>query len=237
LEDGNTMVRTRGNNGGRLWYSLPVLLLFLVPWSAVAAGSLYVSDTTLETILRSGPGTSYRIISMIQAGTRVTQVSEEDIWAQVTTEDGKTGWMLKKYLSDQVPWVVTAEKLTSQNKALQTQLVQSKQVKQDLSEENAKIKKELEETKRNLESLRQQYDTLKKGSSQYLSLKDSFDKLTENAKQVNEQLSQVQQGYDTLKYSTAIHWFLSGAGVLVAGWLLGLIMARARRRRTSELYR
>jgi SH3 domain protein len=237
LEDGNVMVRLRGCNGRRLWYSVPVLLLFWAPWAAAWAGSLYVSDTTLETVLRSGPGLSYRIFAMIQVGTPVTLVSEQDIWAQVTLEDGKTGWVLKKYLTDEVPWRVTAERLTSRNKALQAQLTEIKQAKQDLSEETAKLKKDLDETRRNLESVRQQYETLKKGSSQYLSLKGSFDKLTEEAKQANERLSEVQQGYDSLKSSTTIQWFLSGAGVLVLGWLLGLIMARTRRRRPSELYR
>ncbi len=237
LEDGNAMVRLRRNDGRRLWCSVPVLLLFWVPWTVAWAGNLYVSDTTLETILRTGPGTSHRIISMIQVGTRVTLVSEEDIWAQVTLEDGKTGWMLKKYLTNQPPWVLTAERLTAENKALQAQLAQMKRGKQDLSDETAQVKKDLEATKRELDSVRQQYETLKKGASQYVSLKGAFDKLTEEAKQVNDRLSEVQQGYDNLKSSTMINWFLSGAGVLVLGWLLGLIMARTRRRRTSELYR
>lgn len=231
------MVRLRGNDRRRLWYLLPVLLLVWAPWTVAWAGSLYVSDTTLETILRTGPGTSHRIISMIQVGTRVTLVREEDIWAEVTLEDGKTGWMLKKYLSDHPPWLVTAERLTAENKALQAQLAQMKRGKQELSDEGAQVKKDLETTRRELESVRQQYETLKKGASQYLSLKGAFDKLTDEAKQVNDRLSEVQQGYENLKSSTTINWFLSGAGVLVLGWLLGLFMARTKRRRTSELYR
>jgi SH3 domain protein len=216
---------------------LTALLLACVPWAAAWAGNLYVSDTALEAVLRSGPGTGNQMISMVPAGTRVNLVSEADKWAQVTLEDGRTGWMLRKYLSDQLPWRITAEKLASENKGLQAQMAQMKRGKQDLSDETTRLKKDLETTQRELQSLRHEYEALKKGATEYLNLKSSFDRLTTDANQARDQLTEVQQGYENLKSSTNIQWFLSGAGVLVLGWLLGLVMARTRRRRVSEFYR
>lgn len=231
------MTRLNGNNGRLRWYWFSALFLVCTPWATASAGNLYVSDTALEAVLRSGPGTGNQVVSMVPAGTRVNLISEEDKWAEVTLEDGRTGWMLKKYVSDQLPWRITAEKLVSENKALQAQMAQTKRGKQDLSDETARLKKDLDTTQRELQALRHEYETVKKGAAEYLSLKSSFDKLTVDATQAREQLTEVQQGYDTLKSSTNIHWFLSGAGVLVLGWLLGLIMARTRRRRVSEFYR
>ena len=49
------------------------LLLSCLPATTTWAAKMYVSDTTLETILRSGPGNNYRIIaSIIQVGTPVS---------------------------------------------------------------------------------------------------------------------------------------------------------------------
>ena len=231
------MARLNGNNRRQRWYWLAALFLVCVSSPAAGAGNLYVSDTALEAVLRNGPGSGNQVISMVPAGTRIHLISEEDKWAEVTLEDGRTGWMLKKYLSDQPPWRIVAEKLASENKALQAQMAQMKRGKQDLSDETAKLKKDFETAQRELQSLRHEYETLKKGAAEYLGLKSSFDKLTTDANQVREQLTEVQQGYDTLKFSTNIHWFLSGAGVLVVGWLLGLVMSRTRRRRATELYR
>jgi SH3 domain protein len=208
-----------------------------MPWATAWAGNLYVSDTALEAVLRKGPGTGNQIISMVPAGTRINLVGEEDKWAEVNLQDGRTGWMLKKYISDQPPWRITAEKLASENKALQAQMAQMTRGKQDLSNETARLKKDLETTQRELLSLRHEHQTLREGAAAYLGLKNSFDKLTADANQVREQLTEAQQGYENLRSSTNIHWFLSGAGVLVLGWLLGLIMARTKRRRVSELYR
>jgi SH3 domain protein len=225
-----------GNNRRRRWCWFSALLLVCMPWATARAGNLYVSDTALEAVLRNGPGTG-KVISMVPAGTRVNLVSEEDKWAEVTLEDGRSGWMPKKYLSDQPPWRITAGRLAAENKALQAQVAQMKRGKQDLSDETGRLKKDLETAQRELLSLRREHETLKKGAAEYLSLKSSFDKLTTDANQAREQLTEVQQGYENLKSSTNIHWFLSGAGVLVLGWFLGLIMARTKRRRISEFYR
>jgi SH3 domain protein len=75
-----------------------VLLSCLVATGTWAA-KLYVSDTTLETILRSGPGNNYRIIASIQVSTPVDLLKEESEWAQVALEDGRTGWIPRQYLS------------------------------------------------------------------------------------------------------------------------------------------
>jgi SH3 domain protein len=224
------------NKRWRRWYRFSPLFLICMPWATAWAGNLYVSDTALEAVLRKGPGTGNQIISMVPAGTRINLVGEEDKWAEVNLQDGRTGWMLKKYISDQPPWRITAEKLASENKALQAQMAQMTRGKQDLSNETARLKKDLETTQRELLSLRHEHQTLREGAAAYLGLKNSFDKLTADANQVREQLTEAQQGYENLRSSTNIHWFLSGAGVLVLGWLLGLIMARTKRRRVSELY-
>jgi len=231
------MAGLNGNNRRRRWYWFSALVLACVPWAAAWAGNLYVSDTALEAVLRNGPRTGNQVVSMVPAGTPVNLVSEEDKWAEVTLEDGRTGWMLKKYLSEEPPWRIAAEKLAAENKALQTQMAQMKRGKQDLSDETGRLKKDLETTQRELQSLRHEYETLKKGATEYLSLKSSFDQLTTDANQARERLTEVQQGYENLKFSTNIHWFLSGAGVLVFGWLLGLVMSRTKRRRATELYR
>jgi len=231
------MAGLNANNRRRRWYWFSALVLACVPWAAAWAGNLYVSDTALEAVLRNGPRTGNQVVSMVPAGTRVNLVSEEDKWAEVTLEDGRTGWMLKKYLSEEPPWRIAAEKLAAENKALQTQMAQMKRGKQDLSDETGRLKKDLETSQRELQSLRHEYEALKKGATEYLSLKSSFDQLTTDANQARERLTEVQQGYENLRSSTNIHWFLSGAGVLVFGWLLGLVMSRTKRRRATELYR
>jgi len=47
----------------------------------------------------------------------------------------------------------------------------------------------------------------------------------------------LEKAYGKLKTSTGIRWFLSGAGVLLLGWVMGSSVARLRRRRSSDYYK
>jgi SH3 domain protein len=213
-----------------------VLLSCLVATGTWAA-KLYVSDTTLETILRSGPGNNYRIIASIQVSTPVDLLKEESEWAQVALEDGRTGWIPRQYLSAQQPWRIIAEKLEKDKKELQSRTSRSESTHHELREENAALKKQIDAGRKELTALRQEYDALKKGAAQYLELKSAHDQLIAEFQEYRNQFDEIEKKYTTLSSSTAIEWFLTGAGVLFGGWLLGFIMARARRRRAAELYR
>jgi SH3 domain protein len=222
------------------WKASTVLFLFMLVLfvgSGASAGKLYVSDTTLETILRTGPGVTYRINASVDVGTQVTLLNEEKDWANVALADGRTGWMLKKYLSEEPPRRIVAEKLAAENKTLRAEINQLSRGKQELTEELNRLKKELEGGKRELASVRQEYEALKKGATEYLSLKSAFAEVTGEAKEAKEKLQDIQQGYKDLKTSTAIKWFLAGVGALMFGWVLGFVMSRIRRGRASGIYR
>jgi len=198
---------------------------------------MYVSDTTLETILRSGPGNNYRITASIQVGTAVSLLKEEADWAQVGMEDGRSGWIPRQYLSAQQPWRMTAEKLKKDKRELQSRTSRTEAVDRDLREETGALKKQLESERKELSTLRQEHEALKKGAAQYLQLKVAHDQLISELQQYRSQFDAMEKKYTSLSSSTAMEWFLTGAGVLFGGWLLGLFMARSRRRRAAELYR
>ena len=213
------------------------LLLSGLPATVTGAARMYVSDTTLETILRSGPGNTYRITASIQVGTAVSLLKEETDWAQVGLDDGRTGWIPRQYLSAQQPWRMTAEKLEKDKKELQSRTGRAEAIDRELREENGALKKQLEGERKELSALRQEHDALKKGAAQYLQLKAAHDQLTSELQQYRSKFDEMEKKYTTLSSSTAMEWFLTGAGVLFGGWLLGLFMARSRRRRPAELYR
>ena len=200
------------------------------------AENFYVSDTTLETILRAGPNTNRRIIASLPVGTRVTLIKEEAGWAEVSLPDGRTGWTLMRYLSDRPPWRVTAEKLAAEKQRIEKQITNLEGGNRALSERNSKLEKELQVNRQELEALRQEYEALKKGSTNYIGLKKAFEKLQSEVPQIKTRLGEIQNSHDELQSSSSIRWFLTGAGVLVLGWILGLIMS-GRRRRSSEIYR
>ncbi|MEE9120820.1 MAG: TIGR04211 family SH3 domain-containing protein [Syntrophobacteria bacterium] len=234
------MVRHKQNKVTAQALRLLGLTLFLTVWLpsvSSSAATLYVSDTTVEANLRTGVQRENRIIALLRPGTQLTLVQEEDGWAKVTLADGRTGWILKRYLSERPPWRVTAQKLATENEQLRAQVANIKGGHQDLLQKNKELQKQMDLQQRELRKVRRDYEELKNSSTNYLNLKMAYENLQKGTRQSNAKLDKLEKAYGKLKTSTGIRWFLSGAGILLLGWILGSSVARLRRRRSSDYYK
>ena len=218
-------------------FGLTLFFTVCLPSVSSFAATLYVSDTTVEANLRTGTQQENRIIALLRPGTQLELLSEEDGWAEVTLADGRTGWILRRYLSERPPWRVTAEKLATENEQLRAQVGTIKGGNQDLLQKNKELQKQVDLQQRELEKVSRNYEELKNSSTNYLNLKMAYENLQKGARQSNAKLDKLEKAYGKLKTSTGIRWFLSGAGVLLLGWLLGSSVARLRRRRSSDYYK
>ena len=221
-----------------LWlFALTLLLTLWIPGTGNTADTLYVSDTTLEANLRSGTSQDNRIIGMLRPGTKVTLTSEQDGWAKVTLEDGRTGWILRRYLSERPPWRETAERLQKENEQLRTKLNTVRTDYQQMMQKSTELQKQMDSQQGELLSAQSDYEELKKSSTNYLNLKMAYENLQNEARQTKAKLDELEKAYGKLKTSRALRWFLSGAGVLILGWIIGSSMARVKRRRSSDYYK
>jgi len=217
-------------------FSLTLFLTVCLP-SLSSSATLYVSDTTVEANLRTGTQQENRIIALLRPGTQLEVLSEEDGWAEVTLADGRTGWILRRYLSERPPWRVTAEKLATENEQLRAQVGTMKGGNQDLLQKNKELQKQVDLQQRELEKVSRNYEELKNSSTNYLNLKMAYENLQKGTRQSNAKLDKLEKAHGKLKTSTGIRWFLSGAGVLLLGWVMGSSVARLRRRRSSDYYK
>ena len=218
-------------------FSLTLFLTVCLPSLSSSAATLYVSDTTVEANLRTGTQQENRIIALLRPGTQLEVLSEEDGWAEVTLADGRTGWILRRYLSERPPWRVTAEKLATENEQLRAQVGTIKGGNQDLLQKNKELQKQVDLQQRELEKVSRNYEELKNSSTNYLNLKMAYENLQKGTRQSNAKLDKLEKAHGKLKTSTGIRWFLSGAGVLLLGWVMGSSVARLRRRRSSDYYK
>jgi SH3 domain protein len=231
------MTRRKQNRVAAQVCYLTLFFILWLPTNAQPATTLYVSDTTLEANLRSGTSQENRIIGMLRPGTKLTLTGEQDGWAEVTLEDGRTGWILRRYLSERPPWRETAEQLQQENEQLRTQLNKVRAEYQQIMQKSTEVQRQMNSQQAEFETVQREYDELKKSSTNYLNLKMAYENLQSEARQSKAKLDELEKAYGKLKTSRAIRWFLSGAGVLMLGWIVGSSMARMRRRRSSDYYK
>ena len=205
-----------------------VASLMLIAWNAWGE-ALYVNDSA-RMPLRSGPGMDYRIIDMVNAGKKVQTLENREDWNRVQVPDGKEGWMLTRHLTADRPSVLLVEALREENKSQKEKLADLSSTNTRLSGEVKQFTKELEETRAELAALKSEHEALKTGSSKYLDLKNNYEKSAAALKEVTQRADSYEKDLTRLQLHQNIWWFLSGAGVLVVGFLIGSSSKRQRKR-------
>ena len=100
------------------------------------AETMYVTDR-LYLSLRKGPDSGQPSLALLTSDTKVDVLETEGNWAHVKLEDGKTGWVMKKYLVKEVPKSLIIEQL-------QEQIEKKSLIPERLQDENAALKKEID---------------------------------------------------------------------------------------------
>jgi SH3 domain protein len=207
-----------------LWF---IFILFLVPGYSATK---YVTDH-IEVMVRTGPGMDHKIIAMPTSGTRL-EVLEElgNGWSKVRLLDNREGWVVARYLSEGPSAARSASDLKNENEGLKQQI-------EILNEENARLQQEkddlqsaLSEQTKTAQALEATYERLRAEDPEFLALKSSHQKVSERLTTSARREAELEEKLQELESGDYFRWFLTGAGTLLVGLLIGFMMRRARRR-------
>ncbi len=203
--------------------------------TATLAAAKYVTEQ-LEVTLRAGPGLDYKIIAMIPAGAKLDVNEDSGGYARVSYH-GKEGWVVGRFLVDEPPKGPQLEPALKRLEEAKAELDTARgEVKELQSELNATTRK-LKSTSDELDKVTREFEKWKGINSQVLDLKADRDKLDDEARSARTEMEKLQLENRQLKGRSNIYWFVSGAVVIVLGWILGLVFAGARNRPRSGGYR
>lgn len=193
------------------------------------AESKYISDK-LKVTVRRGPSTEYKIIEIAESGELVEILEAGEEWTLVRLTNGKEGYVTSRYLTAEPTHAIRLEQLQVKQKVLTQQAAALLEENTTLRAENKKLKATLNGTEKSFKKMTDDYQELKAGSAEFLSLKTKY-------KQVNEQLAEKTKKADRLEKDLSqvelnqyIKWFLAGSGVLLVGFIIGFSAKRQRRR-------
>lgn len=206
-----------------------VLLILLFTAATASAESKYISDR-LEITVRSGPGIEFRILRNLPTGTRVETLETEGGWSKIAVPGGQEGWVLNRYLADDIPASQKYETLKAKCEPLEEQISELQSTNLALQKENQTLSDELVSVRQELGATKEQFEELKAASADYISLENENKRLAKQLKQKNQRVEALETRISDAFISEALKWFLSGAGVLIIGVIIG---ARNKRKRTS----
>ena len=212
-----------------------ICLLFTAMVGAAAAETRYVSDE-LGITLRTGQSTQHQILRMVTSGTPldVLETDEESGYTRVRTPQGVEGWVITRYLMD--------------HPSAQNQLADAQKKAARLEEENKNLqaklntvsgdKTSLDKDKRELLSKNNKLETelanIRKTAAGAIAIENEKNHLANEAQTLKAELQMVKQENQSLKDQSNREWFVRGAGVVIVGILLGLILPKIRFRSRSR---
>ncbi len=210
------------------------VLLFCILSSDLFAADWHVIPSA-EVPVRRGQGTEYKIIAVIEDGTKVSFVEEKEDWAKIRLESGKEGWIPKRYLSNEKPLKNQIADLEQNKALLENKLEETDARLTELLQVHNLTEQELTACMAERDGTKADYQSLQQDTADVVETKE---KLTATEKELSEmriQLTDTQLENTALKKNSALIWFLAGSCVLLIGWFIGLLTGKKNKKRRSSL--
>ncbi len=171
------MKKIRRNKSGLFFLLIVINSIILSISASVYADTQYVSDKLIIT-MRTGMGGEYKIIRTLKTGTPVEVIEESDQYYKVETADGEEGWVLKRYITTETPKTTIISRLKG---------------------EIIKMKKGIEEVKRERDALKKDLTTAKSIREKDMGeLEGRMKKKNEQAYNITKQLQEMTNKYNKL---------------------------------------
>lgn len=215
---------------------LLLCLLLLIP-CLLPAETHYITDVARIT-LRTGESTSHRIIRIYPSGTamEVLEVNKESGYAKVKAPNGQMGFMLSNKLMKQ-------PSARSQLAALQKEIEDLKAAPGQLRKNLANLQKqhrELQTAHTELQSIKKKQEkelqSIQRTASNAIRISSERNELRQQVATLTRQVADLKQENRDLTSEATREWFLIGAGVIIAGILIGLILPHLRFQRRRDTW-
>jgi SH3 domain protein len=230
--------------------TMVVFVSLLCNVTAAWAETRYISDQ-LVVSLREQPQNGSETIVYLKTDTPVEVLEVGEQYIHVKTTNGEVGYIQKSYLTEETPKATVISRLTRENEGLKERIRElEKQYREAFSkgdEAQKKILSELEDARLQIAKLdkallksetelaerTQAYEALKKNAENIIEITAERDQLRLSHAELTTAVTSLDEERKELLKKETIQWFLTGAGVLFLGWVIGKF---SRSRRKSSLY-
>ncbi len=196
----------------------------------VQVETMYVDGDLVPITFRTGPGIGHTIIAELRSGQRVEVIERGEEWTRVRLPNAREGWVIHRFLTPALPSNLVVKILGEKNKVLTVRVASIKEENKKVKEENKRLAEELAMSQATQNKISQSYETLKKESAQYIELKANYEKTAAQLVEQTTKVEKLEKELTKIQLNKSIWWFISGAGVLILGFLIGFSAKRQRRR-------
>ena len=210
------------------WYVIVSVFLILVSASAQAE-TMYVGEI-IEITLRTGPGIDHKVIAMVRSGQTLSVLEPGPEWTKIRLPSEKEGYVLSRFLTNKKPNELLLSELKKKYRALEEKVESLRDENNRQNEENKNLNAEFGRKEKLLARITDSYESLRKESAEFLNLKTNYKRLTTDLNEQTNRAEEFGAALTKLQKRQIFRWVLTGAGILLVGFLIGMSSRRQRRR-------
>ncbi len=195
----------------------------------------YITDQTHIT-MRAGEGTNHKIQRMLAAGEQVEFISsnKKSGYSKIRDSRGRIGFVLTRQLMKQ-PSARERVAVAEQRYAEMKQRMEtSVQPFLELQERHRELKAEYNKLQSTSGNLDTELKQIKEISADAIRISEERKKLRKQLATQTWELENLKQENQELKNDQAQYWFLVGAGVIILGIIIGMILPRLQTRTSKQ---
>ncbi|MBU2490363.1 MAG: TIGR04211 family SH3 domain-containing protein [Proteobacteria bacterium] len=211
-----------------------LLLVFGLAWVPLCLAVEAYTTEAVDIMVRAGKGTDYKIVAVTEGGRTLELLDRQADYSRVRLPDGREGWMLTRYVSLEKPASVRVDEAEAALEAARNRATELSEKNSRLAADNGELAGKLLAATQTADRAMEDLVALREQCADALATRQDLQRTRDEAEQDRLRAGEAENRLARLERSTGIYWFLSGAGVLIFGMLLGSIN-RKKRLRSSLL--
>jgi SH3 domain protein len=214
-----------------------VAFLFFLALSGAAAGkTLYVTDT-FKITLRSGESTGHKIVRMLPSGAALDVLGQNpDTGYTRVRYSGQEGYVLTRQLMNAPSARDQVTLLTERLRELQEAPGKLSSKLTNLEREHKDLQSAHEELKQIREQLDTELKSIRRTAADAMRINEERNELRKTVANLTREREELKQQNRDLGNQTAQQWFMIGAGVIILGIVLGLLLPHLRFQRRKSTW-
>lgn len=207
-------------------------LSLLLCSTAATAQTAFVSDQ-LEATMRRGEGTQFGIIRMVKSGypLEVVEVNSTTGYTKVRTKAGTEGYILSRYLMNESAARDRLEAFTVDNKSLIEKITDLEATIVTLQGSTSDQSSQIVTLQSDKQELGVELTGLREATADVMAIKRKNESYSTQVQQLISEKEVLETENRAYRDNTKQDWFVRGAGVIILGIIIGLILPTLRRRR------
>ncbi len=211
-----------------------VCLLALAAQGSAAAETMYITDR-LEVAVRSGKGLEFKILDIARSNDKVELLGIDGEYANLRLENGKEGWILKRYLAESTPKPIVISRLEKSVEKFKSRNSTAREEIKRLKEEKVVLENTTKNQNQKIKKIEAEYQELAASCTDFIKLRDQYQQLQKDMENTQSENGRLKEENNDLRKNQLFWGAIAGLSFALLWFVLGMAYQGSRNKRKRGL--